>query len=129
LTDAPPIEPTRESIDNAISMITKAIQSADIKTIPGKKIFTESTRPLPPHIVKTIKEKRRLRKRVQKHGENWHKPYIGTLKRRIQKEIEAYDREYLEKIWEDSTKKDQHGYFHLAKNLLKSKSQVNQLST
>jgi len=59
---APEINPNKNSIDQAITFITTAIKDCDSESIPRVKVQPNGSRPLPPHIIKLIKERKEFLK-------------------------------------------------------------------
>ena len=69
MTNAPPLEPNKTSIDQVAQFITESIQRVEKETIPRIKIKTgKKKRELPKYIIDKIKERRHLRNRKQKGG-------------------------------------------------------------
>lgn len=122
LNQAPPIHPTKPSIDQAIRFITDTIQSTDKNTIPRSTFREGSERTLPHYILTKIKEKRKLSNKLNKQNDRSVKPKINKLGKEIRSMIETYEEERKVKMWEDCTDKSPFGFYRLAKKYLNPKS-------
>ena len=122
---APQINPSKESIDAAVEYITAAIKDADQAAIPRIRWKDgRHRRRLPPEIICKIKQKRKLRNRLQKKGEIQLKPLINQVNREIQEEIKIFEEKQRKLIWEQANDKSQYGFYKVARKLLHNKEQI-----
>ena len=127
IIETPVVEPTKLSIDNAVTAITELIQSADTETIPRKRQMPPDSKPLPQAILGLINLRRQVLKisRSKKNPDNIRKQaktLANNLQHRIRDEVAELERRNLDKIWTETIDKSQYGFWKLASKLSKTEN-------
>lgn len=123
MNDAPEISPNKDSIDGATKFLSETIQTADKSAIPRIVIRTgKKKRQLPRFIVDKIKQKHRLRNRIQNHNEYFLKPEVNRLDTEIREQIEEYELIKSREQWNNARDKTPHGFYPIARRILKGGS-------
>lgn len=112
---------TTPSIDMAIAEITTLIQTAALTSIPLSK-----PRPLretlPPHIVKLIKIKRKLRRKQPKSDID--KKEINRIRNKIKHEITQHKLTKKQNIWRPNSPKDKYHFYKTANKIFKRTTKI-----
>lgn len=120
IVTAPQVSHDSASIDKCVAYMTELIREADAESIPRTKSSSKpNMKPKPLHIVLLIKEKQRLRKRLKQKNEYQLKPAINKLDKRIKREIKKSECDHIRKQWQDERNKSPHGFYRLARKILK----------
>lgn len=118
LQNASEIRSNKPSIDGSVIFVEESIQNTDQNSIPRRKPFQPSSKPIPQYILDIIHRKEHLRNRVNKYRETWYRPEVRRLEKKIRKELDKYELTETQKKWENSSDKSPHGYYKLAKEII-----------
>lgn len=118
---APKIEPKKATLDEGLMFVAQAVDTAEATHIPRYSIRTgRKKRELPPHIVEKIDKRRKLKNRLDKHGEYHLKPEINTLNEQIKELIDEFEEQKICKQWEATEEKSKYAFYKTARKILKT---------
>jgi exonuclease III len=117
IRDLPQVKENRTSIDNAIKTLTGIIQAADKQHIP--KTTHQARSPIPPCIVKLIKEKRRVMRSFSHAPTQVKKARINQLNKQIREDIATYREDSARNLWNNVSQKNPDKFWPTVKRFMK----------